>query len=325
MACTPWNCGVPIVLLSILGILLPAPACRKSQKTAEQGTTQQAAVKEAEQRTFASPEEAGSALAAAASSGDRSVLIGIFGPDSKQMLLTDDEATDRDRLRNLALAYEQMHRWAKIKAGGEVLQVGSDNYPFPIPLGQNASGRWYFDVAAGKDEIQARGIGRNELKAMDACKAIADAERQYYAQSHDGGRTKQYAQQFVSDPGKHNGLYWPAAAGQTPSPLGDLDDFTKELSSTTETGKPVLFNGYHFRILTRGDTPTTRGFSILAYPAEYRQSGIMSFIADNTGAVYQKDLGEQTVEVAAAMAGFNLQDGWAATATRTGTATRMQQ
>jgi Protein of unknown function (DUF2950) len=196
-----------------------------------------------------------------------------------------------------------------------------------IPLGQNPSGRWYFDTAAGKDEILARRIGKNELTAITACQGLVGAQKQYFRQTHDGGTTKQYAQKFVSDPGKQNGLYWLAAEGR-PSPLDGLGDFEKSVASITGD-QPPLFNGYYYRILTRPSDlmngKMTSGFTILGYPAEYRNSGIMTFIIGKDGVVYQKDLGEKTGEVALAMTGFDLADGWGPAVPPTGNALRAQQ
>src|SRR5215467_6234759 len=314
------------MLVAFLALLILA-ACGRRQKALTESTAQS---------TFASPEDAGAALRAAARSGDEKRLLAIFGADSKEALFTGSAAADGTRLQDFVKAYGQMHRWARIKAGGQVLQVGADNYPFPIPLGQNSSGRWYFDTAAGKDEILARRIGKNELTAMEASEAIANAEQQYCRKTHDSDRVKQYAQKFVSDPGKHNGLYWPVADGQPASPLGRLGDFTTALSAMDESGKPLLFNGYCYRILTRGGTPKdgndhigngkmTGGFAILAYPAEYRKSGIMSIMVGENGMVYQKDLGEKTADLAAAMTEANPGDGWNSTATQTNTATHTEQ
>src|SRR5215471_3001812 len=209
------------MLVAFLALLILA-ACGRRQKALTESTAQS---------TFASPEDAGAALRAAARSGDEKRLLAIFGADSKEALFTGSAAADGTRLQDFVKAYGQMHRWARIKAGGQVLQVGADNYPFPIPLGQNSSGRWYFDTAAGKDEILARRIGKNELTAMDATEAIAKAEHQYHQETHDGDNVKQYAQKFVSDAGKHDGLYWPAAEGRTPSPLSRLADFGLPQSS----------------------------------------------------------------------------------------------
>lgn len=275
------------------------------------------------QRTFASPEEAGSALLQAAKSGDQGELLAIFGPDAKAILFTGDAVKDKEILQDFVAAYGQMNRWVKINAGGELLNIGADNYPFPIPLDKNSSGNWSFDTAAGKDEILARRIGKDELTTIAACGAIADAQRQYFSQIHDGDRVKQYAQKFVSDDGKQNGLYWQAPDGQTPSPLGMLGDFAKAAGYTSAGSKPQPFGGYYFRILSkRGDTTSGRpvdyvvngkmtgGFAILAYPAAYRDSGIMTFIVGRDGVVYQKDLGGKTADVAANITEYNPGDGW---------------
>jgi hypothetical protein len=277
----------------------------------------------ASQETFASSVEAGAALLEAAKSGDRAALLAIFGPEGKEVLFTGDVATDKANLEDFVAAYGQMHRWGKIKPQGDVLYVGADNYPFPIPLGKNSSGRWYFDTASGKDEILARRIGKGELTAIAACQATADAQKQYFRQVHDGDKVQQYAQQFVSDPGKQNGLYWSVPEGQAPSPLGKFGDFVKSLNADSAGDQPQRFKGYCYRILTKqadkakGGTKDyivngkmTGGFAIVAYPEEYRNSGIMTFMAGVDGTVYQKDLGEKTATEAAGMSEYNPGDGW---------------
>jgi Protein of unknown function (DUF2950) len=282
------------------------------------------AAEKAAQKTFASPADADAAFLDAAKSGDQGALLLIFGPESKGVLLSGDPVKDKDALQDFVAAYNQMHRWREIKAGGEMLYTGADNFPFPIPLGKNPSGQWYFDTAAGKDEILARRIGKDELTAIAACGAIADAEQQYFRQIHDSDTVKQYAQKFISDGGKQNGLYWPTAAGQPPSPLEHVRDFAKTAGYTNAGDKPQPFDGYYFRFLTRqGDKAKggakdylqngklTGGFAVLAYPAEYRNSGIMTFIVGTDGIVYQKDLGEKTADIAgAAMGEYNPGDGW---------------
>ena len=218
---------------------------------------------------------------------------------------------DKDAFQDFVAAYEKMHRWVPIKAGGKMLIIGADNYPFPIPLGPNPAGQWIFDTAAGKDEILARRIGKDELTAIAACVDIAKAEQQYFSQTHDGDKVKQYAQQLGSDEGKQNGLYWHVSEGQTPSPLGLLGDFAKAAGYTNTGDKPQPFDGYYFRVLTKQGAKApggakdyivngkmTGGFAILAYPAEYRNSGIMTFIVGKDGVVYQKDLGEKTSTLA---------------------------
>jgi len=281
----------------------------------------------AAQKTFSSPAEAGKELLEAAKAGDTNALLAIFGPDSKNVLSSGDAVRDKDNVQDFIAAYQQMNRWVTINAGGQILQIGADNYPFPIPLDQNQSGRWYFDTPAGRDEILARRIGRGEMMAILACGAIADAQQQYFSQTHDGDKVKQYAQKFVSDSGKQNGLYLLVIIRQPPSPLGPLGEFAKALGYTNPDGKTVPFNGYYFQILTKQgdkaragaqnyivDGKMTGGFAVVAYPAEYRNSGIMTFVIGPDGIVYQKDLGESTKDVAASMTEYNLGDGWSSAA-----------
>jgi hypothetical protein len=308
---------IPSACLSVIGSLA---ACSKTQMTVPAPA---APATPTTQQTFASPDEAGAALLDAARSGDPVALSGIFGPHGAAVLLSGDAVKDKDTLQDFVAAYTQMHRWREIKAGGEMLSVGADNFLFPIPLGQNPQGQWQFDTAAGKDEILARRIGRDELTAIVACEAVATAEDQYFHQTHDGDSVHQYAQKFVSDEGQQNGLYWPVAAGQAPSPLEEVRDFARAAGYASAGTQPQPFNGYYFRILTQQGTQAkggaknyivndkmTGGFAILAYPVEYRNSGIMSFIVGPDGVVYQKDLGAATTTAAQALADYNPADGW---------------
>jgi hypothetical protein len=207
-----------------------------------------------------------------------------------------------------------------------MLYIGADNYLFPIPLGQNSSGQWYFDTEAGKDNILARRIGKNELAAIAACGAVYEAQKQYVGQKHDGDKLKQYARRFVSDEGKQNGLYWTVADGQAPSPLNGVPEFAEAADYTSPGSSPRPFNGYYYRILTKQgdhakggpadyivDGAMTAGFAVLAYPAEYRKSGIMTFLVGKDGVIYQKDLGEKTGDIAAGLAEYNPNDGWTPT------------
>jgi hypothetical protein len=289
-------------------------SCSKPEKSAAEKTAQ---------RTFASPADAGAAFFEAAKSGDPAALLAIFGADSQNVLFSGDAVKDKDYLQSFVTAYDKMHRWREIKAGGDILYVGADNYSFPIPLGQDSAGQWYFDTAAGKDEILARRIGKDELTAIAACRAITDAQNQYFSQTHDGDKAKQYAQKFISGEGKQDGLYWPVPAGQPPSPFEDVRDFAKAAGYSNAGDKPQPFDGYYFRFLTKqGDKAKggakdylvngkmTGGFAAVAYPAEYRNSGIMTFIVGKDGIVYQKDLGEKTDEVARAMSEYDPGDGW---------------
>jgi hypothetical protein len=299
------------MFVAVFGLMISLASCNKSEdsKTA--------------QKTFASPTEAGAAFLEAAKSGDQGALLAIFGPDGKDALFSGDPVKDKNALQDFVAAYTQMNRWSEIKAGGEILYVGADNYPFPIPLAKNSSGQWIFDTAAGKDEILARRIGKGELTAIAACLATADAQQQYFSQTHDGDSAKQYAQRFVSDEGKQNGLYWNASEGQAPSPLGPLGNFAKAVGYRSSGDKPQPFNGYYFRILTKqGDKvqggskdyivngKMTGGFGIVAYPVDYRNSGIMTFVIGKDATVYQRDLGEKTGDAAAAMTEYNPGEGW---------------
>jgi hypothetical protein len=298
-----------------LGALLPAVILAVTFNSC--GKTEKPATAEVAQRTFASPEEASSAFLQAANSGDQAALLAIFGPDGKTALFSGDAVKDKDNLQDFVAAYNQMHRWRQIKVGGEVLYIGADNYPFPIPLGKNAAGQWVFDTAAGKDEILARRLGRDELTAIAASSAVAEAQAKYFA------KQKQYAEKFISDEGKQNGLYWPVEAGQAPSPLEDLRDFAKAAGYTNAGDKAQAFGGYYFKILTKQGAGAkggakdylvngklTGGFAIVAYPAEYRNSGIMTFVTGKDGVVYQKDLGEKTVDTAATTTEYDPGDGW---------------
>jgi hypothetical protein len=324
MSYVVWNqesrrlCGRMLALLVVM--LIALASCGKVEKSAAEKKVRTG--EEKAQKTFASPEEAGAAFFEAANAGDQSALLAIFTPDGNDVLFTGDAAKDKSSLQDFVAAYNQMHRWEKLKAGGQILVIGADGYPFPVPLGQNPAGLWYFDTPAGKDEILARRIGKGELTAIAASQATATAEHQYFKQFQGGAKIAQYAQKFGSDPGQRNGLYWPVAEGQTPSPLGQYGEFAKAIGSDPSDG-PKQFNGYYYRILTKqGDKAEggakdylvngkmTRGFAILAYPAEYRNSGILSFAVGPDGVVYQTDLGEKTGDVAAGIAEFNPGDGW---------------
>jgi hypothetical protein len=303
-----------VLLLILLAMVMAPLSCRKPESAF--------AAKETP-RTFASPAEAAAAFFEAAKSGDRTALIAIFGPGGEDVLFTGDPVKDKDALNNFVSAYQTMNRWVDIEAGGKLLYIGAENFPFPIPLRKNSSG-WYFDSAAGADEILARRIGRDELVAIAALGALANAEQQYFQQIWPGEKVQQYAQKFASDEGKRNGLYWPVAEGYgVPSPLGQMGDFAKMAGFMKPGEKPQPFNGYIFRILTKQGSAAkggakdylvngdmTGGFAFAAYPAEYRNSGIMSFIVGEDGIIYEKDLGEHTTDVAAAMTEFNPGKGW---------------
>jgi hypothetical protein len=296
-------------LLPLLVLITFLAACSKPEKPSF--------------RAFATPGDAGNALLEAAKSGDQNAALAIFGPESKQIIFSGDPVQDKAAVQAFAAAYSMMHRWRKMEDGSEVLLVGADNFAFPIPLKKNAAGQWYFDAAAGKEEILARRIGRNEIAVIDVCGALADAQDEYHSHPHDGGSTKQYALKFVSDAGKQNGLYWQSPEGQPRSPLGPLVASATTEGYSAKANARVPFHGYYFRILTRQGTHAqggakdyvvdgkmVGGFAFVAYPAEYRNSGVMTFIINQDGVLFQKDLGKTTAETAAAMSEFDPGDGW---------------
>lgn len=298
----------------LLALIISQAACTKSEKASAAGTAQ---------TTFASPEEAGKALLAVAKSGDQNTALAIFGQDSKDVIYSGDPAQDKEIFQAFISAYEMMNRWRKLDDNTEILLIGADNFAFPIPLKKNTSGKWYFDTAAGKDEILARRIGRNELAAIAVCGALADAQNEYFSQRHDRTRKKQYALKFISDTGKHNGLYWESPEGEPRSPLGPLVAFATSEGYDVHPNSHASFHGYYFQILmkqgshARGgakdyivDGKMVNGFAFIAYPAEYGKSGIMTFIINQDGVVYQKDLCKTTAEAATAISEFDPDETW---------------
>jgi len=277
----------------------------------------------ASQSSFASPQEAGQALVEAAKSGDENAVLAVFGPGSKDIIYSGDATQDKKTAAAFVSAYQVMNRWRKIDDNNEMLIIGADNFTFPIPLKKDASGRWYFDTAAGKDEILARRIGRNELAAIEVSQALADAQHEYFSQSHGRTPRKQYALKLVSDKGTHDGLYWDSAEGQPRSPLGPLVAYASGEGYKLHAQSPQPFHGYYFRMMSRqgknapggakdyiSGGKMVRGFAFVAYPAAYGNSGIMTFIINQNGVVYQKDLGKDTDRIASKMRVFNPDKTW---------------
>jgi hypothetical protein len=295
--------------LSLLALIISLAACKAPEKPSI--------------TAFSSPDDAGNALLTAAKAGDQNALLAIFGPDSKAVLFSGDPVQDKNAATAFVTRYGAMHRWRNMPDGSQILLVGADNFPFPIPLKKNASGQWFFDTDAGKEEVLNRRIGRNELAVIDVCDAVADAQADYFSKPHDGDNTKQYAAKFISDPGKQNGLYWKAADGQPASPLGPLAAYATSEGYTAKPDAHVPFHGYYFHMLTGQtdkapggakdymvDGKMVGGFAFVAYPAEYGNSGIMTFIINQDGVLLQKDLGKTTTETASAMTKFDPDPNW---------------
>jgi Protein of unknown function (DUF2950) len=270
-------------------------------------TTVQAAAADAAQQTFSTPEEAGQALRAAAGDADQGVLAQILGPESKAILSSGDATEDKTALAAFVVKYDRMNRWVTMTDGTRVLYIGADNYPYPIPLAQSTNSQWYFNTPAGKDEILARRIGKNELLAIDAVSAMANAEELYFRHSHDSAPRHHYTDRVLSTPGKQDGLYWEVPADEPSSPLGRLNEFAKAVVESTPPGAAPVFDGYSFRITTGKDNKT---FAIVATPVTYGDSGIMTFILSKDGQVQQKDLGANTASLAASITSYSPNQGW---------------
>jgi len=285
------------------------------------GTSSETATAPAKPQTFATEDDAGKAVYDAAKANDTNALLRIFGSDAKDLVISGDPVDDKTGAAKFAASYEQMHRWDKLRNGDFVLTTGAANLPFPIPLAKNSAGQWFYDSTIAKDEILARRIGDNELSTMDSLLAMADAQEEYFADLHDGATVQQYAQKLVSTPGKHDGLAWNIADGEPESPLGPL---AAKASADGYTNSAEPFHGYLYRILTKQgdyadggaqdyivDGAMTGGYAILAYPAAYRNSGVMTFIITDEGVIYQKDIGPTTAADAKAMNEVNLDSSWA--------------
>lgn len=302
-----------LALIATISMMFPITGCQK----------QGASTAQAGPMTFPSPEDAGRTLANAAKAQDEDQLKQIFGPGSVQILSTGNANQDKNLIDQFSRDYQVMNRWRRLADGTEILLVGADNRAFPIPLMKNASGQWYFDVAAGKEEILSRRIGRDEIAAMRVCAAVFDAQQEYLSQKHGG--VKQYAQKFISDSGQQNGLYWASSQGSPRSPLGPLVAFATAEGYNVQPGDHQPFNGYYFALLDKQGSDAnggaksyisngkmTGGFGIIAYPAQYGASGIMTFIANQDGVLFQKDLGKGTDQVASAITEFNPDKTWSA-------------
>jgi hypothetical protein len=272
---------------------------------------------------FGSKDAAIKALVEAARSHDVGALTKILGPDAKNVVSSGDEVADKAVGTRIAAAYDQMHRYAIVGDGRVIIYLGADNWPMPIPLIQY-QGKWYFDTAYGKQEILARRIGRNELEAIKVCEAIVQAQQDYVSQVQTGEDGKQYAQKFLSDAGHHNGLFWKTAADEPASPLGPLIvSASNEGYRRGAAGKPTPYHGYIYEMLTgQGehaaggahsylqDGKMTGGFAVLAYPASYRSSGVMTFMVGRDGVVYQKNLGPTTGKLAPSIKIYDPDSSW---------------
>jgi hypothetical protein len=268
---------------------------------------------------FPTPERAVDALVAAARNTDTAALLAVFGPDAREILSSGDAVQDRRTRQVFVTAMEQGWKLDETDHNRRELIIGNEQWPFPIPLVREADG-WRFDTDAGKREVRARRIGRNELAAIGICETYVIAQKQYAAESRDGNPAGRYAQKVRSTPGRHDGLFWPTQSGEKHSPLGDLA--AKAVSEGYAVNAPAQgpqpLRGYFFRILTQQgssapggaknyvvDGQMTGGFALVAYPAEYGNSGVMTFIVNQDGVIHEADLGQDTAKLANAITAYD--------------------
>jgi hypothetical protein len=273
-----------------------------------------------EQKSFHSPEEAVASLITVVRVHDLNAILAIMGPGSKELISSGDEASDRAGREKFLKAYQEMNTLQRQSADTMVLSVGSDNWPMPIPIVKKGS-TWLFDTQKGKHEILNRRIGRNELQVMEVLYAYVAAQHEYATKDCGGGGIVEFAQRIISTEGKHDGLYWEAKEGEEESPLGPLVALAAKEGYVNPNLQP--FHGYYFKILKGQGKHASGGaynyvvkekmilgFAIIAYPAEYGNSGVMTFIVNQEGIIYQKNLGKNTKRTAEAMKIFNPDKTW---------------
>jgi hypothetical protein len=275
------------------------------------------------QQIFATRDEAVDALVTATRENQKDRLIKIFGVNAHQLIYSGDKIADDENRSRFLAAYDKAHAIKDDGRGGAILVVGSEEWPLPIPL-VRASNGWWFDATRGQDEILNRRIGRNELNVLEVCRVFIDAEREFAALPTHNLFKHEYAQRFQSHKGQHDGLYWPAAEGQKASPLGPfLARASEEGYSGKVLGKRKPYHGYYYKMLkSQGvhaaggakdyvvDGHMKNGFALIAFPARYGDSGVMTFIVNQNGIVYEKNLGPDTAEIARSISQFDPDDSW---------------
>lgn len=270
-------------------------------------------------KSYSTPEKAVEAFVGAMRNFNLKALVGIFGKGSESLFDTGDAVADENQREWFLKLHDEKHALVPQGDGRRILTVGNDGWPFPMPLVKSGS-KWAFDTAAGLEELINRRVGRNELMAIQTCLAVADAQREYYSRDRDGDGILEYAQHYRSTLGRRDGLFWPAEQGEPLSPMGEF-----AAAAADEGYSPAhnAYHGYHYKFLF-AQGPAAEGgaygylahdnqiggFAILAYPAQYGDSGVMTFILSHSGAVYQRDLGEQTAAEVASITMFEPGEGW---------------
>jgi hypothetical protein len=305
-----------IAMMLVVGPMLAAAGCaERGERTSGDANRQQ---------SFATPDEAVAALVAALEKHDVVAIRGLIGPGTDGLLSSGDTATDRRDREAFLARYRVRHQLVTGGPDDVMLQVGEDQWPLPVPL-LRSNGQWRFDGDAAAHELLVRRIGTNELRVIDVMRGFVEAQEEYAAVGHDGAEPGIYARVLRSDPGRQNGLYWHVADGEPPSPAGPFLAAAGAAvgQATPGTGTPAPYHGYVYRMLfSQGaaanggehdytvDGKLTRGFALLAYPAEYGETGVMTFMVNHDGLVWQRDLGDKTTEVAAAITRFDPDRTW---------------
>jgi hypothetical protein len=275
------------------------------------------------QKTFATPEDAVVALVDSDKAADINALRALFGAEGEKVLASGDPVMDQRNREVFLIAYAEQAMLMTVSPNRSVLYIGNEQWPFPIPLVKEGQA-WRFDTAAGVQEILFRRIGRNELTTIQVCRAFVDAQQEYAAQGHDGKTAGAYAQKIASTPGREDGLYWKSPDIEQLSPLGEFAAAAAVEGYQHSEGQPAAFHGYTFRILTGGEASSANqaavsyvnngemrgGFALIAIPAAYGSSGVMSFMVNQTGTVYEKDLGPKTAAIAADITQFKIDSSW---------------
>ena len=296
------------------------PVCADSTKPSADKT----ATTQSDQRTFATPEEAAGVLKDAATAGDRQALLSIFGPDGQPLIFSGDPVEEENGMKQFAAHLAEYLRVNHEGTDKAVLYIGLKNWPFPIPLVKSDKG-WTFDTAAGKEEILNRRIGRNELNAIAVCRAYVTAQKEYASKDRTGDKVVQYAQHFRSSEGKKDGLYWQAAENEEISPMGPMvaqaqaEGYLKDSGSANH----APYHGYFFHILTaQGDAAPggkmsyivdgrmVKGFAMIAWPDSWGASGVMTFVVNQDGKVFQKNLGDKTADAVKDITDYNPDNSW---------------
>jgi hypothetical protein len=278
--------------------------------------------KQPQGKAFPSPEEAVKAFIDACKRNDTQELLSIFGTEGKDIASSGDEVADKLHMNQFVKDYETKNRLDQQTSGTAILCVGTEDWPLPVPIVKSGE-KWYFDAAAGKEEVLNRRIGRNELGVIPLMEAYVDAQHEYATMDPDGDGKSEFAQKFKSSEGKKDGLYWPVKEDEKPSPLGPFAAQAVKEGYKKKEGSPTPYHGYYFRILTgQGKNAPggafnyivngkmVLGFGLVAYPAEYRNSGVMTFIVNQQDTIYEKDLGPDTAKIAGTLVKYDPDTTW---------------